>query len=267
MRRPTDSLRLFLLGLLVLAGLIAIGWVIHTGMLTDGTLAGRLESMGRGVRVVAVGILTLGVILWIPLTLLVLLAISVFSPFEALLLCTVALAGGSSLSYLLARTIGHGPIERLLSRQAAVAKYVRGGFARRAFASLVLMRAAGVSSNLASYLAGVTGVRWRVHISACLAGELSGMATTAFLGSSVLDVIRELSLQAALQRETFLGLLSGVLTLAVIAWAQHRVRRQSEEEAEEGTPESPAPETAEGPVQQGEPAQESGAEQQDAWFG
>ncbi|TVR04242.1 MAG: DedA family protein [Deltaproteobacteria bacterium] len=229
MRRPTDLIRILLLGVMAAVGLAAIGWVYHTGMLTDGTLAGHLESLGHGLRPAAIGILTLGVVLWIPLTLLVLLAISLFPPAEALALCTVALAIGSSLSYLLARTVGHDPIERLLSRRATVAQYVQGGFAQRAFASLVLMRAAGVASNLASYLAGVTGVTWRTHILACLAGEFTGMATTAFLGHSILDVLRELSLRAALQLETAIGLLSGLCTVGLIGWAQHRVRQQSQE--------------------------------------
>ena len=227
MRRLSAQIRLALLVLFFCLGLAGLVWLGLEGWLDQDKLTMELEPLGRGVYPVFVLFFVIGVLCWVPLTVLVLAGTALFGPWLAMALALAGLFLGASLSFLVGRVLGRDTIVKLLSRQATVALYLSGGFVERARSSLILMRAVGAPNNAATWLAAVTGVPYRVFVFTLFCGELTGMITTAFLGNRLFEVIASADPRELLDPYTAIGVLSALGTVGLIAWTQRLVRQHA----------------------------------------
>lgn len=181
---------------IVLVAAVAAGLVVvarEAGIaerLTPERLREFVRAYGMGAPFVYMGLYTLrGVILVIPASVLSLAGGLAFGPALGTVYTVIGATGGAVLSYLLARWLGRGFVERVLKGRSGRFKAYDEGAARSGFSVVFVARLIPlIPFDVISFGAGLSGIPLGQFALGTLLGIIPGSFAYNFLGDSFTDV-------------------------------------------------------------------------------
>jgi uncharacterized membrane protein YdjX (TVP38/TMEM64 family) len=181
---------------IVLVAAVAAGLVVvarEAGIaerLTPERLREFVRAYGMGAPFVYMGLYTLrGVILVIPASVLSLAGGLAFGPALGTVYTVIGATGGAVLSYLLARWLGRGFVERVLKGRSGRFKAYDEGAARSGFSVVFVARLIPlIPFDVISFGAGLSGIPFGPFALGTLLGIIPGSFAYNFLGDSFTDV-------------------------------------------------------------------------------
>jgi uncharacterized membrane protein YdjX (TVP38/TMEM64 family) len=176
------------LGLFVLACLIALAAVLSTGVISRDTFQQTVESAGAwGMLVYVVGVVVLELI-WIPRAWGLFVGGLLFGPIIGGLLSVVGDMIGATLCYLIARGGGRDWVMGMIGKRPKAQRVIELLAGRRGGFTVAALRVMPVAHyTLVSYAAGLTGVRLTHFLIGNAVGLLPGAIIYPLVGDSALE--------------------------------------------------------------------------------
>lgn len=218
-------IRLAGLGTVAVLSLSLMTWLILNGWLDEGRLAAFLAPMGWMVVPAYILGYAISTMLWVPGAMMMVIAVSIFgSPFVVIPLSLTGFVLGGSGSYFLSRWLGRDALKRVLEGGGRMLRMTES-FQRQAFMNILLLRLVGTPNNVASYMSGLSGVRWRTFAGATLVGVSPGITAGTLLGGSFLKVLHAGTWSVLLEPDALwsLGAVALVATLLVVVRRRQRM--------------------------------------------
>ena len=121
----------------------------------------------------------------IPITLITLIAGSIYGPFYGLILAMISTYISSSIAFYISRYLGKSFIEKIIKKRADKINLKIGN---NGFKIIFFMRLSGVFPfDILSYAAGLTKVRYRDFILASILGSFLETFSIVYLGHNIKD--------------------------------------------------------------------------------
>jgi len=120
---------------------------------------------------------------FIPITLLTLVAGSLYGPFYGFLLAMVSIIISSNVAFLISRYLGKSFIEKLIKKKV---EKINLRVEKSGFKIIFIMRISGVFPlDILSYAAGLTKVRYRDFMMATILGSMAETFSVANMGHNI----------------------------------------------------------------------------------
>lgn len=185
-------------GLLVIAVIVALGWVVkaqfdHIKEFTPDSIRDFLETFGKKAAIVYIIAYTLNMLFpFPPLTILSLAAGLAFGKLWGGIYLMIGALLGSTIAFFLSRSLARGVIEKGLKGRV---KDFDEAMKARGFVTLLFLRIFPIIPHeVLNYASGLTKISFRDYFLATLIGIIPGVVIVAYFGGELgeIDSIREL---------------------------------------------------------------------------
>lgn len=174
----------------------------------------QVDRFGYWGPVILIGLFVVATLLMLPSSLLTLLSGMIYGPILGLLVIMSATIVGSSLAFLVGRTLLRSRIERFAAKRPRFRALDRA-IAERGLRIVILLRLTPIAPfNVLNYALSLTKVRLRQYMLGTLLGMLPGTALFVYLGSTAREVAQLVSGEQAWGSGATLLFFGGLLVTA-----------------------------------------------------
>jgi len=152
--------------------------------------AERLQFVIRGAGnwgpVVYVGIYSLRSLIFFPASVLTVIGGLLFGPWVGLVLAFIGENISANISFMVGRYFSADILRHIVSRKKFVPR-LAGKIQENGFLAVLIMRLSYLPFDLVGYSSGMCNIKHSAFALGTLIGTIPGLATFAFLGSSIVD--------------------------------------------------------------------------------